>query len=76
MRKISLLTALFAVILLPAQVTEKTLDQKIATSLHENGSMNVVFVVVAVILAGLFIGLWRLDRKVTKLEKEMNEPGS
>ena len=39
----------------------------------ENGKIMVVVAVLAVILAGLFFYLFMLDRKVRKLEKEIEE---
>jgi hypothetical protein len=49
----------------------ESLDIRIYNSLHSNGSMNVVFMVIAVILLGLFITLFRIDRKVSRLEEEI-----
>ena len=37
----------------------------------ENGKILVVVVVLAVILVGIFVYLFSIDRKVTKLEKEI-----
>lgn len=50
-----------------------SVDETLFKSLHGHGSLNVVIVIVSIILIGLFITLWRIDRKVTKLENEMNE---
>jgi len=38
-----------------------------------NGKILVVVAVLALILAGIFIYLFTIDRKVTKLEKEAEE---
>jgi CcmD family protein len=38
-----------------------------------NGKIFVVVAVLALILAGIFIYLFTIDRKVTKLEKEVKE---
>lgn len=57
----------------PLAAQDKSLDQNLYESLHGHGSMNVVFAVIAIILAGLLIFLWRIDRKVAKLENEMKE---
>ncbi|HET6989878.1 MAG TPA: hypothetical protein VFJ43_01085 [Bacteroidia bacterium] len=54
----------------------RSIDDRIYNSLHTNGSMNVVFTVIAVILLGLFITLFRIDRKVSRLEEEMKGPKS
>ncbi len=39
----------------------------------ENGKIFVVVAVLAVILVGIFIYLFTIDRKVTKLEKEVED---
>jgi hypothetical protein len=39
-----------------------------ADAMRSNGKIYVVFAVVLLIQAGLFVMLWRLDRKVSKLE--------
>lgn len=39
-----------------------------ADTLRSNGKIYVVLAVVLLIQAGLFVMLWRLDRKLTKLE--------
>ncbi len=54
--------------------TESSLDEKIYTELLGHASFNVVFIVIAVIFCGLIITLVRIDRKVSKLEKEMKGP--
>ena len=51
----------------------QTLDEKLFQSLHGHASLNAVIVVAAIIVIGLFITLWRIDRKVAKLENEMRE---
>ena len=39
----------------------------------ENGKIFVVVAVLAVILVGIFVYLFSIDRKVTKLEKEVEK---
>ncbi len=39
----------------------------------ENGKIFVVVAVLALILVGIFVYLFTIDRKVTKLEKEVEE---
>jgi CcmD family protein len=39
----------------------------------ENGKIFVVVVVLALILVGIFVYLFTIDRKVTKLEKEVKK---
>ncbi len=62
---------LFASLSMYAQ--NNSMDQELYQDLHGHGSLNVVFAIIGIILAGLFITLWRIDRKVAKLEKEINE---
>ena len=42
----------------------------------ENGKIFVVVAVLALILVGIFVYLFTIDRKVTKLEKEIGEKES
>lgn len=44
---------------------------EMADKFREDGKIHVVVAVVAIILAGLFIYLFRLDRKITDLEKRI-----
>jgi len=37
---------------------------------YQSGKIKVVIGVVAIVLVGLFIYLWRLDNRVTRIEKE------
>jgi CcmD family protein len=75
MKKTALLTLLFlAANLLSAQ--GKSVDQQLFESLHGHASFNAVFVVLAIILVGLLFFLWRTDRKVAKLEKEIQNKQS
>lgn len=37
--------------------------------MYRDGRINVVVAVLAVVLCGLFFYVWKLDRKITKLEK-------
>jgi hypothetical protein len=41
-----------------------------ADGLRSEGKIYVVVAVLLTILAGLFIYLWRLDRKISRLEKQ------
>ncbi len=52
--------------------TNSSVDEKLFEGLHGHASLNVVFSIIAIILLGLFITLFRLDRKVSRLEKEIN----
>jgi len=45
---------------------------EMADTMRSNGKIYVVFAVALVILVGIFLYLIRLDRKVSKLEKELS----
>jgi predicted Na+-dependent transporter len=49
-----------------AQENEKP---EMADALRSNGKIYVVVAVLVTILLGLFIYLWRLDKRITRLEK-------
>ena len=60
---ISILTFMFLMFFVHAQ------DVKMADVMKENGKIYVVIAVMLTILAGLVLYLIRLDRKISKLEK-------
>ena len=60
---ISILTFIFLTFFANAQ------DVKMADMMKENGKIYVVIAVMLTILAGLVLYLIRLDRKISKLEK-------
>ena len=66
-----LLTCLYLVfpVVLMAQVTDPE-KQYTAFDMRHNGKIYVVVTVLLIILTGLVLYLVRLDRKITKLEKE------
>ncbi len=68
---IVLLTCLYMVLpaLLQAQVTDPQ-KQYTAFDMRHNGKIYVVVTVILIILIGVLLYLIRLDRKITKLEKE------
>ena len=72
MRKklISMLLLLFAQLLVFAQNNEPV---AMADTMRSNGKIYVVVAVLLTVLTGLFIYLWRLDKKVSKLEKGIIE---
>lgn len=47
-----------------------TADAKMADTMRSNGRIYVVVAVVLTILLGLLLYVYRLDRKIAKLEKE------
>jgi len=60
-------TALFSTALLYAQDEEKV---DMADTMRSNGRIYVVVAVVVVILIGLILYLVRLDRKISRMERE------
>jgi len=66
MIKLKKLTVLLLLLLLSFSVY----SQDIKTTMRSNGRIYVVVAVVVTILIGLILYLWRLDRKMTRLEKD------
>jgi hypothetical protein len=65
------LTMLLATLLtLGAQAQDATKNEATASVMRSNGKIYVVVAVVLTILFGLIAYVIRLDRKITKLEKE------
>ena len=55
-----------------AQATATAADQpEMADALRANGKIYVVVLVIVIIISGLLLYLVRLDRKVTRLEREV-----
>lgn len=54
-----------------AQDSTAVTDERVATGLRAEGKIYVVLVVSVTILIGLFFYLIRLDRKLTKLERQL-----
>jgi CcmD family protein len=54
------------------KVTAKTFSAEASAikALSGDGKIYIVIIVIAIILIGLFFYLWRLDKKITKLERE------
>ncbi|MGL5888819.1 MAG: CcmD family protein [Bacteroidia bacterium] len=67
-----ILFLLFSALLLAAQLPAQNADEKITQSLQNNGLFNVVLACIGIILFGLLFAIIRLDRKVSKLEKQAN----
>lgn len=59
-------------LLLSAASIAQDKDVSVADTMRSNGRIYVVVAVVLTILTGLILYLVRLDRKITKLEKESN----
>jgi CcmD family protein len=75
LRKLRPLLALLVALVLPAvRVAAQTTDQpEMADALRQNGKIYVVVAVIAVVLAGLLFFLISLDRRLSRLEKEVQE---
>lgn len=67
------ITALFIMTLLSTLLfAQEKKDVSVADTMRSNGKIYVVVAVVLTILIGLILYVIRLDRKITKLEKESN----
>lgn len=64
--KNSLLTALFLSLGLSLEAQTGT------TSLYQSGKIYVVVIVIAIVLAGFFLYLFRIDKKIKKIEDKIN----
>jgi len=64
-----LLIALLAIVSLPAFSQEV----EMADTMRSEGKIYVIVAIVLIVLAGLIAYLFLLDRKVTKLEKRLEE---
>lgn len=48
-------------------------DNPIVQTFHESGKINVVLAIVLIIFIGIIIYLIRLERKISKIEKEIEK---
>ena len=69
MRKIKYLSALIISLLLTLINHAQTDKAEMADTMRSNGRIYVVVAVVVLILLGLFLYLVRLDKKITRVEK-------
>jgi undecaprenyl pyrophosphate phosphatase UppP len=53
-----------------AQVTDKAFDAKAIDVLKQDGKIYIVIAVIVIILLGLFFYLWRIDKKLTRMEQQ------
>jgi hypothetical protein len=72
MRKIKTLLSLFIVLLFAATAQAQGVagESTFGQTMRSNGRIYVVIAVMTTILVGLFLYLIRLDRKISKMEKE------
>jgi hypothetical protein len=76
-KKLFALLALFLGFMgLMAQAQSDSQHVEMADQLRANGKIYVVVAVLIVILLGLILYVVRLDRKITRLEKETSQKGS
>ena len=61
---------------LMAQAQSDSQHVEMADQLRANGKIYVVVAVLIIILLGLILYVVRLDRKITRLEKETSQKGS
>lgn len=69
MRKIKYLSALIISLLVTLVNHAQEEKAEMADTMRSNGRIYVVVVVVVLILLGLFLYLIRLDKKITRIEK-------
>jgi CcmD family protein len=62
--------AVFSGIHASAQDSLSDKRPEMAVAMRSNGKIYVVVLVLAIILSGLFLYVFRLDRKISRLEKE------
>ena len=60
----------FALLMMSMNLVAQEKEVEMADAMRSNGRIYVVIAVMLTILAGLILYLWRLDRKIGKLEKE------
>jgi len=76
-KKLFALLALFLGFMgLMAQAQSDSQHVEMADQLRANGKIYVVVAVLIIILLGLILYVVRLDRKITRLEKETSQKGS
>lgn len=65
-------TTLFSLLFILASfIADAQAEVEMADQFRAEGKIFVVIAVIGIILAGLFVYLFRLDRKITKLEKRL-----
>lgn len=64
------LLSFFLIIATFAAQAESAAPSWLESTLYGSGKINVVVGVVAVIILGIGIWLWRMDRRITKLERK------
>lgn len=70
MMKLKKITSLFLLLLFSVAGFAQDTKGVMADTMRSNGRIYVVLAVVVTILAGLILYVFRLDRKISKMEKE------
>ena len=68
--KAVILNAVLAFVFISAQAQDSS---SVAATLQDDGKMNAVVAIVLVILIGLFVFLFRIEKQVQKLEEELKK---
>lgn len=67
--------ALFVCTCVPAQLLGQSVDAPAPDFLRSIGKMYVVVAVIVVVFLGLSCYLWRMDRRLSSIEKELEDHG-
>jgi uncharacterized integral membrane protein len=65
-----ILVLLFSALLFAAQLPAQNADSQVVQTLKGGGLFNVIIACIGIVLFGLLFAIIRLDRKVSKLEKQ------
>jgi uncharacterized integral membrane protein len=65
-----ILVLIFSALLFAAQLPAQNADNQVVQTLKGSGLFNVVVACIGIVLFGLLFAIIRLDRKVSKLEKQ------
>lgn len=65
-----ILVLLFSALLFATQLPAQNADNQVVQTLKGSGLFNVVIACIGIVLFGLLFAIIRLDRKVSKLEKQ------
>ncbi|MFN8712593.1 MAG: CcmD family protein [Bacteroidota bacterium] len=65
-----ILVLLFSALLFAAQLPAQNADNQVVQTLKGSGLFNVIIACIGIVLFGLLFAIIRLDRKVSKLEKQ------
>lgn len=72
MQRISALVILSLTILAPFAATAQQ-EVEMADALRTSGKIYAIVAIILIVLAGLFVYLFTIDRKIGKLEKELEK---